>query len=132
MVVQKLHIWITFGLLLEIEKRKWELRVLGCLYMKKTSSIHLNIHETYMHGKYCINIETDSTPICSKVISQWKKRKKYTSNVALWKLVRWNYGYDSRIIRFLFNWQMMNSHDKKDMSTYSVKSLLSILCSQFS
>lgn len=43
--------------------------------MKKTSSTHLNIHETYMHGKYCINIEADSTPICSKVISQRKQRR---------------------------------------------------------
>ena len=39
------------------------------------NSIYLNIHETYMHGKYCINIEADNTPICSKVISQRKQRK---------------------------------------------------------
>ena len=49
--------------------------------MKKTSSIHLNIHETYMHGKYCINIEADNTPIYSKVISQRKQRKNlYTES----------------------------------------------------
>jgi len=54
--------------------REWEEKM-RCLYIKKTSSIHLNIHETYMHGKYCINIEADNTPICSKVISQRKQRK---------------------------------------------------------
>ena len=94
------NLWLT---LREWEEKMRTQSVRMFIYEENQfNSIQLNIHETYIHRKYCINIETDSTPTCSKVISQWKKKKKYTSNVAHWKLVRWNYGYDSTINRFLF------------------------------